>query len=79
MDSGIRDKISLEFIQINIKTATESDRSSQGGNNLGDHSVQVGISRSFNIQIASADVIESLIVKREADSCMIKQGMSREN
>jgi hypothetical protein len=49
MDSGIRDKIGLEFSDINVKGSIESEGSGKGRDNLSDKSVQVGISGSFDV------------------------------
>jgi len=49
MDSGVRNQIGLEFSDINVEGTIESQGSSQGGNDLSDQSVQVGVSGSFDI------------------------------
>ena len=62
MNSWIGNQISLEFSDIDVKGTVESEGSSQTGDDLSNKSVQVGVGWSLNIQISSADIIDSFIV-----------------
>jgi len=62
MDTRIRDQVGLEFSNIDIKGTIKSKRGSKGRNNLGNKSVQVGVSWSFNIEGSSADIVDGFIV-----------------
>jgi hypothetical protein len=66
MDAGVRHQVSLEFSQVNVKCAIESKGRGDRRYDLADKSVQVGIGRSFNIQVAAADIIDSFIVDHES-------------
>ena len=65
VDSGIRNQIGLELIQINVESSVKSERGCDGGNNLGDQTVQVGVGRTFNVEVSSADVVDGLVVDHE--------------
>ena len=65
MDTRVRYQVSLELSQINVEGTIESQRSGDGGDNLSDESVQVGVGRSLNVQVTSANIIDSLIVYHE--------------
>ena len=63
MDSWIWHQVSLELSDINVECTIESEGSSQGGDSLGNESVQVGVGWSFNVQISSADIIDGFVIK----------------
>lgn len=79
MDSWIRDQIGLEFSNINVQGSIESQRGSQRGNDLGYQSVQVGIGWSFNIQLSSADIIDSFIVQHNINISVFQQRVGRQD
>ena len=55
-------QVGLELSQINVKGTIESERGSDGTDNLGNQSVQVGVGWSLNVQVTSADIIDSFVV-----------------
>ena len=75
MDTRIRYQVSLELSQINVEGAIESQRSGDGGDDLSDESVQVGVGRSLNVQVTSADIIDSLIVAHEGTVRVLQGSM----
>jgi len=76
MDSWVWHQVSLEFGDINVKGTVESEGSSQGGDNLGNESVQVGVGWSLNVEVSSADIVDGLVIKDDSDIGMLKEGMS---
>ena len=76
MDTRVRYQVSLELSQIDVQGTIESQRSGDGGDNLSDESVQVGVGRSLNVHITSADVIDGLIVYHEGTVRVLQGGMS---
>ena len=78
MNPRIRNQICLELIQVNIQGSVKPQRSCDGGYNLADESVQVGVGRPLNIQVPSADVIDSLVVNHESTVRMFEGGVSAE-
>ena len=75
MDSWIWDEVGLELGNINVQGSVESEGSSEGGNNLGDESVEVGIGWSLDIEVSSADIIDGLVIKHNGNIGMLKEGM----
>ena len=65
VDSGVGYQVSLELIQIHIQGSIKPQGGSDGGDNLADEAVQVGVRRSVNIQVPPADVIDGLIIHHE--------------
>jgi hypothetical protein len=49
VDSRVGDEVGLEFSDINVQGSIESEGSGEGRDNLGDESVQVSVSGSFDI------------------------------
>ena len=72
MDPGIGDKVSLELIQVHVQGAIESQGCSDGGNNLANQPVEVGVSWPLNVQVPAADVIDGLIVNHEGAVRVLK-------
>ena len=63
MDSWIWDQVSLELSDIDVKGTIESEGGSQGGDNLSNESVQVGVGWSLNIKVSSADIIDGFVIE----------------
>ena len=76
MDSWIWDQVGLELSDIDVKGTVESQRGSEGGDDLGDKSVQVGIGGSLNIKVSSADIIDSFVVEHDCDISVLQKGVS---
>ena len=75
MDSWVWHQVGLELGDIDIKRAIESEGSSEGGDNLCNESVQVGVSWSLDIKVSSADIIDGLVINHNGDISMLKEGM----
>jgi len=67
VDSWVGDQVGLELSDIDVQGSVESQRGSQGGNDLTDKSVQVGVSGSFNVQVSSADIVDGLVVQHDGN------------
>jgi hypothetical protein len=65
VDTRVRDKVGLELVQVDVQGTIETQGSGDGANDLGDQSVQVLVVGTGNVQVALADVIDSLVVNQE--------------
>ena len=65
MDPGVGHQVCLELCQINVQSTIKSERSSDGGDDLTHQSVQVGVGRSLDVQVSSADIVDGLVVDHE--------------
>ncbi len=79
MDTGVGDQVSLELSDINVEGTIESEGSSEGGDDLGDESVQVGVGGSLDIEVSAADVVDGLVVEHDGDVGVLKEGVSGED
>jgi hypothetical protein len=76
MDPGVRDKVGLEFSDINVEGTIESEGGSQGRDDLGDQSVEVGVGGTLNVEVSAADVVHGLVVEHDGDVGVLKEGVS---
>jgi len=65
----------LELSDINVQGTIESQRGSQGGNDLGNESVQVGVGGSFNIELSAANVVDGFVVEHDGHILMFQEGV----
>ena len=79
MNSWVWHEVGLEFSDIDVKGTIESEGGGQGGDNLGDESVQVGVGWSFNVKSSSADIVDSFIIKHDGDIGVLKEGVRRQH
>jgi len=79
MDTGVRDEVGLELSHINVKGTIESEGGSEGGDNLRDESVEVGVGGSLNIEVSSADIVDGLVVEHDGDIGVLEEGVSGED
>ena len=67
MDTRVGNQVSLELIHVHVQGTIETKRCSQRRNDLSNQPVEVGITRAFNIKAATANIVESLVVKAKGD------------
>ena len=79
MDSWVWHQVGLELSNINIEGTIESEGGSEGGDNLSDESVQVGVGWSLDIKVSSADIIDGLVIKDNGDISVLKKRVSGED
>jgi len=79
MDSWIWDQVGLELGNINVEGTIESKGGSQGGDDLSDESVQVGVGWSLDIEVSSADIIDGFVIEDNGDIGVLEKGVSGED
>ena len=75
VDSGVGDQVGLEFGDVHVQGAVETKGSGEGGDDLGDETVEVGVGWTLDIQVSSADIIDGFIIKHDSNIGMFKQRM----
>ena len=75
MDSWVWDQVSLELSDIDVKGTIESEGGGQGGDNLGNKSVKVGVSWSLDVEVSSADIVNGLVIDHDSDVSVLQKGM----
>ena len=79
MDARVGHKVGLELVQINVERTVESQRGCDGADNLGNQTVEVLVVGPGDIQAATADVVDSLVVNKESTVGVLDGAVSREN
>jgi len=72
----MRNKVDLELVDIHVQRALETERGSEGRNNLGDQTVQVGVRGTSDVEVATANIVESLVIHEEGAISVLKHCMS---
>merc|ERR1712048_338202 len=75
VDPGVGHQVGLELSQINVEGTIESKRSGDGGDDLSNQPVQVGVGRSLDVEVPSADVVDGLIVDHEGTVGVLQGGV----
>ena len=79
MDPRVRDEIRLELSQINVESPIEPQRSRDRGHNLSDQPVEVGVRWPLDVQVASTDVVDGLVVHHEGAVGVLEGGVGGED
>lgn len=61
MDSRERNQIGLELVQVDVQGSIESERGSDGRNNLSNETVEVGEGRRGDAEVSSTNVVDTTI------------------
>lgn len=62
MDTRIGHQIGLKLVEVHINRTIKSERCSDGGNDLCNQPVQVGVGWTVDVQVGFAQIINGLIV-----------------
>jgi len=79
VNTRIRHQVSLELSDIDVEGTIESERGGQGGDDLGDQTVEVGVGRALNVQRSAADVIDGLVVEHDGDISVLEERVGRQD
>lgn len=62
VNSWVGDQIGLEGLHVDTDDTVETKGGCDGGDRLGDQTIQIGVGGALNIQVAAADVIQGFVV-----------------
>lgn len=79
VNAGIRNQVGLEFRNIHVECSVETKRGREGRNDLGNQAVQVGVSGTFNVQVATADIVQGFVVEAKGAISVLQQGVGGED
>lgn len=65
VDTGVRDQVGLELVQVDVESTVEAQRGGDGRDDLSNQAVEVLVARAGDVQIPSADVVDGLVVDQE--------------
>jgi len=74
----IGNQVCLELVQVHIKSPIETERGCDGGHDLTDQSVEVGVTRPLDIEVTATDVIDGLVIHHEGTVRVFQCGVSHQ-
>merc|ERR1719225_889689 len=75
VDPGVGHQVGLELSQVHVQGSVEPQGCSDGGHNLSDQPVEVGVGWPLNVQVATADVVDGLVVNHEGAVGVLQGGV----
>jgi len=79
VDTGVGYKIGLEFVQINVESTVKSQGGSDRADNLCNKTVEVLVIRPRDIQAATADIVDRLVIDEECAVRVLNGAVGRED
>ena len=79
VDTGVGDEVGLELGDIDVEGTIEPEGGSEGGDDLGDESVQVGVGGALDIEVAAADIVDGLVVEHNGDIGVLEERVGGED
>ncbi|WAR26379.1 hypothetical protein MAR_012083, partial [Mya arenaria] len=75
MDTWVGHQVGLELSQIHVEGTVEPEGGSDGGHDLTNQPVQVGVCWALNVEVPAADVVDGLVVDHEGAVGVLQGGM----
>jgi hypothetical protein len=79
VDTGVGDQVGLELSDVHIEGTVEPEGGGEGGDDLGDESVEVGVGGSLDVEVSPADVVDGLVVEHDGDIGVLEEGVGGED
>ena len=75
VDTRVGHQVGMELGDVHIQSTVEAQRRSQRGDDLRQQTVQVCVCRALDVQVAAADIVQSLVVDLVGDVCVLEERM----
>jgi len=79
VDTGVGDEVGLELSDVHVEGTVEPQGGGEGGDDLGDESVEVGVGGSLDVEVSSADVVDGLVVEHDGNVGVLQEGVGGED
>lgn len=79
VNSWVRNQVSLELVEIDVQSTIETKRRGNRADNLSNQSVKMLERRTRDVQVATADIVNSFIVNQESTVGVFDSAVSAEN
>merc|ERR1719376_1460487 len=79
VDAGVGDEVGLELSDIDVEGTIEAEGGSEGGDDLGDKTVEVGVGGALNVEGTAADVVDGLVVEHDGDVSVLEERVRGEH
>ena len=75
VDTWVGHQVGLELGQIHVEGAIEAQGGGDGGHDLADQTVEVGVGGTLDVQVPAADVVDGLVVDHEGAVGVLQGGV----
>ena len=75
VDTWVGHQVGLELGQIHVEGTIEAQGGGDGGHDLADQTVEVGVGGALDVQVAAADVVDGLVVDHEGAVGVLQGGV----
>ncbi|OQS04464.1 hypothetical protein THRCLA_03304 [Thraustotheca clavata] len=79
MDTWVWHQVGLEFGDINVEGAIETQRSGQRRNDLSNQTIEVGVRWTFNVERTLADIIDCFVIQKNRDISVFQEGVGSQD
>jgi len=79
VDTGVWHQVGLELSDVDVEGTIETEGSRQGGHDLSDDSVQVGVRWAFDVEASAAHIIDGFVVQAEGHISVFQQSVGRKD
>lgn len=79
VDSGVGDQVGLELVEIDVEGTIESERGGNGADNLSNQAVEVVIRGSGDVEVTTANIVDSLVIDEERAVGVLNGAVSGQN
>jgi len=79
VDTRVWHQVGLELVQVDVQGTVESERRGDRGDDLSDETVQVLVGGTGDVEVAAANVVDSLVVDQEGTVGVLDGGVGGEN
>lgn len=79
VNTRVGNQVGLELVQIDIESTVETQGGGDGADDLGDQAVEVLVAWSGNVQVATANVVDSLVIDEESAVRVLDRAVGRQN
>ena len=75
VNAGVGHQVGLELGKIHVEGTIKTQGSGQGGHDLGNQTVKVGVGGALNVEVATAHIVQGLVIKAEGAISVLQQGV----
>ena len=79
VDTGVGHQVGLELSDIDVQGTIETETGSQRGDDLGNQPVKVGVGGPLNVKVATADVVQGLVIHAEGAVGVLEETVGGEH
>lgn len=79
VNTRIRNQVGLELVKIDVESTVKTQGRGDGADNLGDQTVEVVVGGTGDVQVATANVVDSFVIDEESAVRVLNGAVSGED